>query len=177
MAKVLSFFQPQPLFVSWLQFPASLAATLRLFGPKGWLLSLLGMASTLVFTGIPTEMIQNPWFTRMTPVRTQDYVFWMITSVLMGLIIGSFAVSSKIGGQGKALSGGFISYLAIGCPICNKIVVLLLGVSGALSFFAPLQFYLGLGSVLLLLWTLRLRTQSLSEACPLSAIQRPVAGG
>jgi len=29
--------------------------------------------------------------------------------------------------------------LAIGCPVCNKLVVGLLGVSGALSVWAPIQ--------------------------------------
>lgn len=38
---------------------------------------------------------------------------------------------------------------AIGCPVCNKIVVALLGASGAISWFAPLQPILGVLGLML----------------------------
>lgn len=47
-------------------------------------------------------------------------------------------------------SGGLLSYFAIGCPVCNKLVVLALGSSGAISWFAPLQPLLAVASVGLL---------------------------
>ena len=50
-------------------------------------------------------------------------------------------------------------------PICNKPVVLLLGTSGALTFFAPIQLYIGIASVLLLGWTLLLRAKALTDTC------------
>jgi hypothetical protein len=56
-----------------------------------------------------------------------------------------------------------LSVLAVGCPICNKLVVLLLGVSGALTIFEPAQLYLGVVSVVLLAWTLRLRARAVGE--------------
>jgi hypothetical protein len=43
-----------------------------------------------------------------------------------------------------------LSALAVGCPICNKIVAGLLGVSGALGLWAPIQPTLALVSVGLL---------------------------
>ena len=48
-------------------------------------------------------------------------------------------------------------FLAIGCPICNKIALLLLGTSGALNLFAPIQPILGAASVALLAATLAWR--------------------
>ncbi len=42
------------------------------------------------------------------------------------------------GSQGKALGGGLLWVFAIGCPICNKLAVIALGVSGALAYFAPI---------------------------------------
>jgi len=36
-----------------------------------------------------------------------------------------------------------LATFAIGCPICNKLVVALLGVSGALTCWAPLQPLIG----------------------------------
>ena len=44
---------------------------------------------------------------------------------------------------------------AISCPVCNKLVVLALGTSGALTYFAPIQPLLGFLSVGLLLYALR----------------------
>jgi hypothetical protein len=57
------------------------------------------------------------------------------------------------------------SYLAVGCPVCNKLVVFLIGTSGALTFFAPLQLYIGIGSVLLLAWTLVIRARAVTLGC------------
>jgi len=141
-----------PLMGSWV--------ALRLFGPKGWLATGLGFVAALFMIGIPAAIFENPFFVRMTPVRPQDYVYWLITAALSGLIAGTFTLRRSSVCQGRALSGGGLSYLAVACPICNKIVVLLLGVSGALTFFEPAQFFLGLASVLLLGWALLLRLRA-----------------
>ena len=39
--------------------------------------------------------------------------------------------------------GSLLAYLAIGCPVCNKLALLLLGTTGALNLYAPIQPYLG----------------------------------
>jgi len=46
-------------------------------------------------------------------------------------------------GRGRLGGGGLLSFLAIGCPICNKLVVLALGLGGVLRWFAPIQPLLG----------------------------------
>lgn len=56
--------------------------------------------------------------------------------------------------------GGFLSFLAVGCPTCNKLVVLALGTTGALDWFAPAQPVLGIVSIALLAWALRARLRS-----------------
>lgn len=140
--------------------------SLRLFGVRGWLFAIVAAAITLVLVGVPTDIIDTSLFTRMTPVRLQDYAIWGATAGLVGLIGGTFAVPSAGGPRGlRTVSGGFLSYLAVGCPICNKVVVLLLGTSGALSVFAPLQLYLGLASLVLLGWALHLRARTLAGRC------------
>jgi hypothetical protein len=60
--------------------------------------------------------------------------------------------SIKIGG-----AGAFLSFLAVGCPVCNKIALVALGYSGALQYFAPVQPYLALIGVGLLMYALRKR--------------------
>lgn len=117
------------------------------------LFAVVGGAFTLAVVGGPTDVVPNPWFTRMTPVRTQDYVFLALTVILGALLAASYAVpriAACSTQQAKTISGGLLSVLAVGCPVCNKIVLLLLGTSGALTYFEPIQPILGVVSVALL---------------------------
>lgn len=107
----------------------------------------------------------------MTPVRPQDYVIWLASGLLVGLITGTFVGPAPAGHRSKAVSGGVLSVLAVGCPICNKLVVLLLGVSGALTVFGPAQLYLGTLSVVLLAWTFRLRVRAVIQARSLPGLR------
>lgn len=52
-----------------------------------------------------------------------------------------FGLSSRSGtaGSGTVLGTSLVSAFAVGCPICNKIVVALVGVSGALGVSGPAQ--------------------------------------
>lgn len=136
-----------------------------LFRLRSWAISAIGAVATLVLIAIPTSIIDNPFFTRMTPVRPQDYIIWITTGLLAGLIIGTYTLGADGRSGGKAVSGGFLSFLAVGCPICNKLVLLLLGTSGALTYFAPFQIYLGIASLALMGWALHLRVQAISRGC------------
>lgn len=144
----------------------TLAAGLSMFTGKAWAVTTLAAVIGLVVIGLPTAIYENPFFVRMTPVRAQDYVIWILSSILIGLIVGSYFVASSTSSDGKTLSGGVLSVLAVGCPTCNKLAVLLLGTTGALTFFAPLQLYIGIASVLLLGWTLFLRAKTLAGMFP-----------
>lgn len=139
---------------------------MRAFRARSWLASLAGAAMGLLAIGIPTSIIGNPLFSRMTPVRPQDYAIWAASGLLIGLTAGTLALPFRSeAGRGGLLGGGILGYLAVGCPVCNKLVLLLLGTSGALTYFAPLQLYLGLASVGLLGWGLMLRARALVGAC------------
>jgi len=148
----------------------TLALAFSMFTPKVWIITALAAAIGLVVIGLPTAIYENPFFIRMTPVRPQDYVIWVLSSVLIGLIAGSYFADRSKSGDGKLVSGGVLSVLAVGCPICNKPVVLLLGTSGALTFFTPVQLYIGIASVLLLGWTLFLRAKALADTCSVSQV-------
>ena len=139
------------------------------FSPFAWVVVVLATIVSLILIGVPTRIIDNPFFIRMTPIRAQDYVFWATSAPLVGLIAGTFVAGRAVQQEGKLLSGGALSYLAVGCPVCNKLVVLLIGTSGALSFWAPLQLYVGLLSVALLVSTLVLRTRAVCLGCALPA--------
>jgi hypothetical protein len=113
----------------------------------------LGIALVI---GIPTVLIPNDLFRRMTPTRWWDFVFWGVTALLSGAVLAARvlpgAARCKVGGQ--ALAGYALTFLAVGCPLCNKIVVGVIGASGALAYFAPIQPLLGSVSVAVLALTL-----------------------
>jgi hypothetical protein len=70
------------------------AAGLNMYTPKAWAVTTLAVAIGLAVIGLTTAIFDNPFFIRMTPVRAQDYVVWILSSVLMGLIVGSYFVAS-----------------------------------------------------------------------------------
>lgn len=144
---------------------------LGLFGTRGWLVAAAAGFTTLLVIGVVTAIIDNPLFVRMTPVRAQDYAIWVASGLLVGLVTATFIGPAPASHESTAISGGLLSLLAVGCPICNKLVVLLLGMSGALTVFAPAQLYLGALSVALLAWTFRLRVRAVVRACAVPAFR------
>lgn len=120
-------------------------------------------AASAIAQAIPTGVIPNPAFTRMTPVRPLDYVFVAITSILIGLIAATFGFPrASVSCTNRTVGGGILSALAVGCPLCNHVVVALIGISGALTFWAPIQPLIGAIAVLILVWTLQRRLRSTS---------------
>ncbi|MFY8197676.1 MAG: hypothetical protein ACOVKM_02915, partial [Candidatus Planktophila sp.] len=103
----------------------------------------------------------NPFFRRDVAVTSWSIPVVILTAVISGLIVATYIrndqsveeeSSIKIGG-----TGAFLSFLAVGCPVCNKIALVALGYSGALQYFAPVQPYLALIGVGLLMYALRKR--------------------
>lgn len=133
---------------------------LRALGWRYWLAAAFASILVALLTGIPTDVLPNPWFTRMTPVRTLDLVYWPVTSVLVGLLFATFVLPKACRIRPPGTTGivsGALAWFAIGCPICNKLVVALLGISGALSTFAPIQPFLGAFAILLSAFALWVR--------------------
>ena len=59
-----------------------------------------------------------------------------------------------------------MSFFAVGCPVCNKVVILALGTTGARQWFEPLQPLLAVASIVLLVVAVRIRLRNQSS-CPL----------
>lgn len=133
-------------------------------------------AVAAVLIGVPSDVIDTPIFGRPVETGWLDYVILVVTSALIGLIFairpaaGSDTVTeAAVERQGTStIWGGFVSFLAVGCPVCNQAVVALVGFSGALSWWAPVQPVVGLAAVALLMWTLRKRLRTYRVvACPI----------
>lgn len=141
-----------------------------------WLFALGMAVVSALAIGLPTDVLPNPVFGRQgTPVEPWAVPVLVMTAVLSGLLfatyvrIGESDADADVDRPGKLGSaGGLLSFFAVGCPICNKLVVIALGTSGALTWFAPVQPYLGIIALVLLAWALR--TRLLGEvACPVVA--------
>ena len=143
------------------------SATARNLGVRGWAVALLAAIGVAFITGLPTAVVPSPIFGRSVDVRAQDYAFWAVGSLLLGFVLATFLASPETPAKAPAFTGGFLSYVAVGCPTCNKLAVILLGTSGALNVFGPLQLLIGLASVGLLGWAVVLRSRALQRACPL----------
>ena len=134
---------------------------------RNYLLALPpSIALAAIVVGIPTDVLANPWFKRMTPVATLDTVLWIATSVVIGALVATFVFGVRTEGKvaGSAAGSSVAGALAVGCPVCNKLVVAVLGTSGALTYFAPLQPALAAAAIAISLWALRVRIARL-RAC------------
>lgn len=133
----------------------------------GWrylLLSLLAAVAIAVMLAIPTAIIDNSFFSRMTPVEPEQYTFWILTSLLSGALIGTYLLPAlRHGVASQSAGAGLLGVFAVGCPVCNKLVVGLVGTSGALDYFAPIQPLIGLAAVGLAGWALWIRFRALRD--------------
>ncbi|CAM3372470.1 hypothetical protein KIPE111705_05345 [Kibdelosporangium persicum] len=95
-------------------------------------------AATAAIVGIPTDVLDTDYFTRMTSVRWWEYPVLTLTAVLTGLWA---TIPRASGTRGQVGVAGAVTTVvfAVACPVCNKIVVGLLGLSGALGIWAPMQ--------------------------------------
>jgi hypothetical protein len=66
------------------------------------------------------------------------------------------------------VSGGVLGFLAVGCPVCNKLVLALVGSAGAMQWWAPVQPVVGVASIAVLGWALWARLGA-ERSCPAPA--------
>ncbi len=134
---------------------------LRKQGSNYWLRAAFWALVAATAIALPARLVPNDLFRRMTPTRPLDYVFWVIGSALVGLVV-AFGRASR--SEASGIVGGTATLFAVGCPVCNKLVVALIGVAGAVDVFAPLQPVLGAAAIGLMAWSLRRSTRMLTGA-------------
>lgn len=140
-----------------------------------WLVAALAAVLAATVMGVPTGIVRTDFYTRMTPATWWDYPVWALSAALVGITVATYVRigdAQPVGADPsrRTLGATLLATFAIGCPICNKLVVAAIGVSGALSYWAPLQPVLGVLSVAVLATGLTVRLRG-AAACPI-----PVAG-
>lgn len=168
---------------------------LRQWTLRRWLIAAASAVAVGVLIGLATVLIPNPVFTRDIPPVWWNHPVLVLMSILTGLLTATFVrdrpvQSGSAAGDSAAGAGGgpagdpadagsqterggrmgvvgtVLAWFAVGCPVCNKIALLALGYSGALTFFAPLQPVLAILAVLLTGYALLQRLQG-EVACPM----------
>ena len=151
-------------------------AQLTRWSSRRWIAAALGTVASALLVGLPTDVIPNPVFGRPVDVTWWSYPVLALTALLGGLLLATYVRDegqtddadqpARVGGL-----GGMLSFFAVGCPVCNKVVVIALGTVGARRWFEPIQPLLAIASVVLLVVALRARLRN-ADACELRPPRR-----
>jgi hypothetical protein len=132
---------------------------------RRWLVALGATVGYALLVAVPTDLVDTPFFSREIPPTWWSWPALVVSSVLAGLLTATYVARP---GTPEALDrsakggyvGGFLTFFAVGCPVCNKLVLIALGTSGALTWFEPVQPVLSLAAIGVLAWALRTRLRS-----------------
>ena len=126
-------------------------ALVRQWPRRRWVMVVVGGLLTGLLVALPTAVIPNPVFGREIGVTWWSYPVVIATAIMGGLLIATYVRprrsaadpvdaaepeeldrASKLG-----MAGALVSFFAVGCPVCNKLVLLALGTSGADDVVRP----------------------------------------
>ncbi len=142
---------------------------------RRWIAAATMALATWLLIGLATDVVPNPVFGRSVAVTDWAMPVLTATAILSGLVFATyvrndvtdafaFEAADRTSRIGSA--GTFLSLFAVGCPACNKLVLIAVGSSGAITYFAPVQPYLATASLIALFWSFRTRVLR-ESACSL----------
>jgi len=110
---------------------------LKQWPARRWWFAAGTAIATYLFIAIPTDLIDNSVFGRDVPPTPWSRTALAISSVLAGLVAATYVAtpdSAPRAREGRlGAAGGMVTFFAVGCPVCNKLVLLALGYSGAIA--------------------------------------------
>jgi ABC-type sugar transport system permease subunit len=134
---------------------------LRAWSIRRWITVAVSAIITGLVISIPTAVLENSVFGREIAVTSWSVPVIVITSILSGLLFATYVKNDSDNTEDTSLkigtAGAFFSFLAVGCPVCNKIALVALGYSGAMNYFAPVQPFLAFAGVAILAYALIMR--------------------
>ena len=143
---------------------------------RRWLTAAVASVLVALLVGLPTDVIPNPVFGRPVPVTWWSYPVLVVTAVLGGLLAATYVRDPRLDPPGDLAAdeqriarrggvAGLLSFFAVGCPVCNKLVVIALGTVGARRWFEPIQPLLAVAGIVLMAIALRARLRN-ATSCP-----------
>lgn len=157
------------------------ARGLRMWTVRQALVAVGAAAAFGLALGLATVLIPNSLFSRDIPPVWWNYPVWVLTSALSGMLVATYVRDRSLedasgsrddAGERRtgrfAVAGGMLAWFAVGCPVCNKLALLALGYSGAITWFAPVQPFLAVGALVLTGVALAVRLRG-AVACPVPA--------
>lgn len=157
----------------------SFVAELRAWPARRWCTVAAVAILTVLVTAVPTAMIPTPVFTRSVPTTGWAWPALVVTSLLVGMVTATYVRRRdtpvhRDRGSRLGTAGAITTFFAVGCPVCNKLVLIALGYAGALQFFAPAQPFLAALAITLLVWALvnRIRRERDCPTAPAGARSR-----
>jgi hypothetical protein len=145
--------------------PVTAFGVLRTWTARHWVVAALSALATAVLVAVPTAVLPNPWFWREVPTPGWAYPVLGVVAILSGLVAGTYVRAPDGPGGWRASAGAVLGFFAVGCPVCNKLVLLVLGYTGALTWFEPVQPVLAVLAVIGLAAALRARLRG-AVTCP-----------
>ena len=135
---------------------------------RRWVVAVGSTIAYALLIAIPTDLVDTPVFSREIPPTWWSWPALVVSSVLAGLLTATYvrtpverdaaSAADELDRSAKGgYLGGFLTFFAVGCPVCNKLVLLALGTSGALTWFEPVQPVLSVAAIAVLAWALRAR--------------------
>jgi hypothetical protein len=135
--------------------------SLLTWSTKRWIVAISVGVLTYFVIALPTAVVENPIFGRELAVTSWSVTEIVISSILTGLLTATYVKNDFSDENPRQLkigsAGALLSFFAVGCPVCNKLALIALGYSGAIQYFAPIQPYLALAGIALLMYSLRMR--------------------
>ncbi len=154
----------------------TLGQVLRGWDRRRWAVASAVAVGYGLVVGVATVIIPNPVFARDIPVVAWNYPVLVLTALVVGLLTATYvrplgSTPSELSSatdrrtSRAGMAGSVLAWFAVGCPVCNKIALLALGYSGALTWFAPLQPLLAVTALALASWALAVRLRG-EISCP-----------
>lgn len=155
---------------------STLLSQIRQWPRRRWAAAAITAILTYLVVAIPTDLINTPFFAREVPPTWWSQPALIVSALLSGLLVATYVAApvpedtrgSKAGGL-----GAIVTFFAVGCPVCNKIVLIALGSAGAMQYFEPIQPLLAVASVVLLTWAIHRRVTQESRCAIRPALTDP----
>ena len=136
---------------------------------RRWLTAAGAAIAFVLVVAVPTDLFYPRVCGGVIPPSWGAWLSLFVSSVLGGLLVATYVAAPEQPDVAATRRGGWIgaalTYFAVGCPVCNKLVLLALGSAGAIAWFEPVQPVLQALAVALLAWALRRRLLG-ETSCP-----------